>query len=71
MGGTDAAVTDYGYYILRYVEDAVVSDETLNSTAESMREYLLEQKKDELFNTEFEKWKNEYSYEIRNDLLGI
>ena len=36
-----------------------------------MREYLLEQKKDELFNTEFEKWKNEYSYEIRNDLLGI
>ena len=71
VGGTDAAVTDYGYYILRYVEDAVVSDETLNSTAESMREYLLEQKKDELFNTEFEKWKNEYSYEIRNDLLGI
>lgn len=71
VGGTDTAVTDYGYYILRYAEDAVVSDETLNSTADSLREYLLEEKRTELFNTELEKWKNEYSYEIRSDLLGI
>lgn len=68
-GGTAAAVTDYGYYILRYAEDAAVSEETLSESAEEIRQYSLENKKNELFETELEKWENEYSYEINNDAL--
>ena len=68
-GGTAAAVTDYGYYILRYAGDAVVSEDTLSESAEEIRKYSLETKKSELFDAELEKWKNEYSYEINNDAI--
>lgn len=71
VGGTDTAVTDYGYYILRYESDAVVTDETLNATAEQLRGYILESKSGELFDAEMEKWKTEYSYEINDDLLEL
>lgn len=71
VGGTDTAVTDYGYYILRYESDAVVTDETLNATAEQLRDYILESKSGELFDAEMEKWKSEYSYEINDDLLEL
>lgn len=71
VGGTDTAVTDYGYYILRYESDAVVTDETLNATAEQLRGYILESKSSELFDAEMEKWKTEYSYEINDDLLEL
>lgn len=71
VGGTDTAVTDYGYYILRYESDAVVTDETLNATAEQLRGYILESKSGELFDAEMEKWKSEYSYEINDDLLEL
>lgn len=70
-GGTDTAVTDYGYYILRYAEDAVVTDEALEAAAEQVREYLLEQEITELYSTELEKWKTEYAYETEDSLLGI
>ena len=71
VGGTDTAVTDYGYYILRYESDAVVTDETLNATAEQLRGYILESKSSELFNAEMEKWKTEYSYEINEEFLEL
>lgn len=68
-GGTSAAVTDYGYYILRYAGDAVVSEETLSESAEEIRQYSLENKKSKLFEAELDKWKTEYSYEINNDAI--
>lgn len=71
VGGTDTAVTDYGYYILRYESDAVVAEDTLNATAEQLRGYILESKSGELFDAEMEKWKSEYSYEINDDLLEL
>ncbi len=71
IGGTDTAVTDYGYYILRYKDDAVVTEETLNDTAEQLRSLILENKRSELFDTQLESWKTEYSYEINSELLGL
>lgn len=71
VGGTDTAVTDYGYYILRYESDAVVTEDTLNAAAEQLRDYILESKRSELFNAGLEKWKTEYSYEINEELLVV
>lgn len=71
VGGTDTAVTDYGYYILRYESDAVVTEDTLNAAAEQLRDYILESKRSELFNAGLEKWKTEYSYEINEEFLEL
>lgn len=71
IGGTDTAVTDYGYYILRYREDAVVTDETLSTTTENLRSYLLGTKCSDLMTEQLGKWKAEYNYTINYDQLSI
>lgn len=70
-GGTAAAVTDYGYYILHYADEARVSGETLKANTNEIREYLLQQEKTRIYTEESEKWKSEYAFEINSQLLGL
>ena len=51
----------------RYVGHA----DTLKASTEDLQAYLLENEKSKLYNAEYEKWKNEYSYQINSEILGL
>lgn len=70
-GDVAACVTDFGYYIVRYLEDAAVSDDTLKECTEELQAYLLENEKSKLYSAEFDKWKTEYAYETNAEVLGL
>lgn len=70
-GGTAAAVTDYGYYILHYLSAAEVTEDTLKAGTEAIFLHLLEQEKSSIFSAEYEKWKADYAYVTDPDILGL
>lgn len=70
-GDTTSVLLDYGWYILRYQQDAEVTDEDLEKTRASVRQNLLASKKSELYNTEYEKWAEEYAFTTDNDVLDL
>ena len=60
IGDTNSVLLDYGWYILRYQQDAEVTAEDLEKTRENVRQSLLQSKKDESYNAEYEKeWESE------------
>ena len=65
------SVTDFGYYIVKYVDEVSVNADTLKASTEDLQAYLLENEKSKLYNAEYEKWKNEYSYQINSEILGL
>lgn len=70
-GGTAAAATDYGYYILHYAAEAQVSEDTLKANTDEIHAYLLQQEKSRMYSEEYEKWKSEYNFEINSELLCL
>lgn len=70
-GDTTSVLLDYGWYILRYQQDAEVTDEDLEKTRASVRQNLLASKKSELYNAEYEKWAEEYAFTTDNDVLDL
>lgn len=70
-GEVASCVTDYGYYIVRYAEEVSVSEETLKASIEELQYYLLENKRSELFNAQYEQWLKEYAYETDAEVLGL
>ncbi len=70
-GDVATAVTDFGYYIVKYVDEVTVNDETLKASTEDLQAYLLENEKTKLYNAEYEKWKTEYNYDIDTEALGL
>ena len=70
-GDVATAVTDFGYYIVKYVDEVSVNADTLKASTEDLQAYLLENEKSKLYNAEYEKWKNEYSYQINSEILGL
>ncbi len=70
-GDVSSCVTDFGYYIVKYSEDASVSEDTLKESTEELRQYLLETEKSKLFSEEFGKWKTEYAFETEDNILGL
>ena len=71
VGGTDTAVTDYGYYVLRYAADAEVTDQQLSDITEELRGYITENKQEEKFSALMDGWKTEYSYQINEEQLAL
>lgn len=71
VGGTDTAVTDYGYYVLRYAADAEVTDQQLSDITEELRGYITENKQEEEFSALMDGWKTEYSYQINEEQLAL
>lgn len=70
-GDVATAVTDFGYYIVKYVDEVSVNADTLKASTEDLQAYLLENEKSKLYNAEYEKWKTEYSYQINSEILGL
>ncbi|MGN1339438.1 MAG: peptidylprolyl isomerase [Oscillospiraceae bacterium] len=70
-GEVAACVTDFGYYIVRFVDEVTVSADTLKASTENLQQYLLENEKSKLYNEEFNKWKQEYAFEIESEVLGL
>lgn len=71
IGGVTTCVTDYGVHILKYVSDAVVSDEDKNEFIDYFDDTLNTNAKNEYFNALLEQWEGEYGFEIDYDLLKI
>lgn len=70
-GDVATAITDFGYYIVKYVDEVSVNEETLKASTEDLQAYLLENEKAKLYNEEYEKWKTEYNYKINTEILGL
>lgn len=70
-GDTATCIMDYGYYIVRYDRDVVITDEQLEQNVEAFRQVISDEKKTEYFNTEYESWKTGYAFETDAQLLGL
>ena len=70
-GDVETAVTDFGYYIVKYVDEVTVNDDTLKASTQDLQAYLLQNEKSKLYSEEYEKWKNEYNFDISTDILGL
>ena len=70
-GDVATAITDFGYYIVKYVDEVTVNEDTLRASTEDLQAYLLENEKAKLYSEEYEKWKTEYGYEINTEILGL
>lgn len=70
-GEVATVVTDFGYYIVKYVDEVSVNADTLKASVEDLRAYLLENEKSKLYSEEYEKWKTDYNYQINSEVLGL
>lgn len=71
IGDTTSVLLDYGWYILRYQQDAEVTADDLEKTRTSVRQNLLLSKKNDLYNAEYEKWAEEYAFTMDKDVLAL
>ncbi len=71
IGDTTSVLLDYGWYILRYQQDAEVTADDLEKTWANVRQNLLLSKKNELYNAEYEKWAEEYAFTTEKDVLAL
>lgn len=71
IGDTSSVLLDYGWYILRYQQDAEVTDEDIAKTRENVRQNLLLSKKNDIYNAEYEKWAEEYAFTTDTDVLAL
>lgn len=69
IGGTAVCVTDYGWHIIKYIEDAKVSDEDIKTYKDSLHAYMEEQYRSQNFGNAMKEWRTEYTIEIDRDLL--
>lgn len=71
LGGTAVCVTDYGWHMIKYTEDAVVTDDELQAYKDSLHEYMEEQYLSQNYGTAIKEWRTEYSFEIDRELLML
>lgn len=69
VGGVSVCLTDYGYHIIKYIGDAVVSEEAIKESTDQLYEYLKEAYLSSNFNKKMAEWLNEYNYTIDRELL--
>lgn len=69
VGGVSVCLTDYGYHIIKYIGDAVVSEEAIKESTDQLYEYLKEAYLTSNFNKKMTEWLNEYNYTIDRELL--
>ena len=71
LGGTDTVVTDYGWHIIKYTEDAVVTEESVKQYTEMLHEYLEEQYRTQNLNESMAAWRKEYKYTVDREILML
>lgn len=69
IGGIDVCVTDYGVHIIKYTEEAVVTEETYKNTVDGIYQYLLSNKRTEKFTEYMNEWREEYNFTVDRELL--
>lgn len=69
IGGTAVCVTDYGWHILQYTEDAKVSDEDLQAYKDSLHSYMESQYRSQNFGAAMKEWRSEYNIVIDRETL--
>lgn len=63
--------TDSGYYIVKYVSDAKVTDSNLSDYRKTVRQELLTSRQSEKTNAILEEWRNAVNYEYDYEKLNI
>lgn len=71
IGGIDVCVTDYGYHIIKYIDDAVVTDEDIKAYTDSLHSYLEEAYISQNFGNAMKEWRAEYSFTIDRETLML
>lgn len=71
LGGTDTVVTDYGWHIIKYTEDAVVTDEDIKAYTDSLYNYLYDAYMTQNLNTAMGEWREQFPFTIDRELLML
>ena len=56
-------------HIVKYTEEATVSEETYNNTVEGIYQYMLSNAKNEKFSEYMTQWREDYPFTIDRELL--
>lgn len=69
IGGTAECVTDFGWHMIKYTEDAVVSDADLQAYKDNLHQYMEEQYISQNYGNKMKEWREEYTFTIDRDIL--
>ncbi len=69
IGGTAVCITDYGWHLIKYIEEAVVTQDELQDYKESLHKYMEEQYISQNYGTAIKEWRAAYSFTIDRDTL--
>lgn len=69
VGESDTCVSDYGYHIVKYTAEAVVTDEEYESYLNSMHSYLENAHRSQNLSNATKEWREEYAFTIDRDAL--
>ncbi len=71
VGGTDVVITDYGWHIIKYTSDAVVTEQDIADYTKAMQQYLENAYRTQAFNDKMAEWRKEYVYTIDRETLML
>ena len=71
VGENSTCVSDYGYHILNYKAEAVVTDEEYNAYLDSMHSYLENAHRSQNLSNATKEWREEYKFTIDRDALML
>ncbi len=71
IGGTAVCVTDYGWHMIKYTEDAVVTEDELQAYKDFLHEYMEEQYLSKNYGTAMKEWRTEYTFNIDRSTLML
>ncbi len=71
IGGTAVCVTDFGWHMIKYTEDAVVTEDELQAYKDFLHEYMEEQYLSKNYGTAMKEWRTEYTFTVDRDILML
>lgn len=71
VGEVAVAASDYGYHIIKYTSDAVVTEEMLEETTQNFYQYLTETYKQQNYSNQVSEWVEEYDYKTDREVLML
>lgn len=69
VGESGTCTSDYGYHIVKYTADAVVTDDEYNAYLDSMHSYLENAHRSQNLSNATKEWREEYKFTIDRDAL--
>lgn len=71
VGKTGTCYTDYGWHIIMYTEEAVVTEEMLKETTDGVYRYMIEAYKNSALSNAGKEWREHFAYEIDREILML